>query len=142
MKKAILRSLLKQGYLKDQIRGANLSGADLSDIRINEATSGIALNCPEEGSFIAFKKCRGRWVKLLIPEDAKRSSATTYRCRASKAKTIEIEGGLSTIASNYDSNVIYRVGETIEVTDFDKNRWKECSMGIHFFMSKEMAKQY
>jgi hypothetical protein len=152
MEKSILRSLLSQGYSKDQIHkanlsradlgGANLSGANLSGIIINEGTFGITLNCPEEGSFIAFKKCRDRWVKLLIPENAKRSSATTYKCRTSKAKTIEIEGGLTEIASNYDSNFIYRVGETIEVSNFDENRWKECSKGIHFFMSKEMAKRY
>ena len=88
------------------------------------------------------KKCQGKIVKLFIPEDAKRSSATTYKCRASKATCLEIEGGLTEIASDRDANFIYRVGETIEVPDFDDNRWNECSAGIHFFINKEMAKQY
>ena len=129
------------------LSGANLSGADLSranlsGAKISSLTCGITLNCPEEGAFIAFKKCKGKIVKLLITEDASRLSATTYKCRANKAKVLEIEGGLSEIRSDYDSNFIYKVGEIVEVHDFDENRWNECSSGIHFFMSKEMAKQY
>ena len=124
------------------LRGADLSGTDLSDICINESTFGTIINCPEEGSFIGFKKCEGKIVKLLILEDAKRSSATTYKCRASKVKTLEIEGGLTRIASDYNSSFEYVVGEIQEVSDFDDNRWNECSTGIHFFMSREMARQY
>ena len=129
------------------LSGANLSGAylrsaNLSGAKISSLTCGITLNCPEEGAFIAFKKCKGKIVKLLITEDASRLSATTYKCRANKAKVLEIEGGLSEIRSDYDSNFIYKVGEIVEVHDFDENRWNECSSGIHFFMSKEMAKQY
>lgn len=124
------------------LRGSNLRGSNLSGAYINESTFGLTINCPEEGSFIAFKKCGGKIVKLLIPEDAKRSSATTYKCRASKAICLEIEGGLTEISSDRDSEFIYRVGETVEVSDFDENRWNECSTGIHFFISREMAKQY
>ena len=124
------------------LRGANLRGANLSDAKISEITFGTTINCPEEGAFIAYKKCQSKVVKILIPEDAKRSSATTYKCRASKVKTLEIEGGLDQISSDHDAEFIYKVEETIEVTDFDENRWNECSTGIHFFMNKEMAKQY
>ena len=144
---------LSGAYLSGaNLRGANLSGADLryadlryadlNDANLNEGTFGVCINCPEEGSFIAFKKCQDKIVKLLIPEDAKRSSATSYKCRASKAKCLEIEDGLTEIASDRDSSFIYRVGEIIEVPDFDENRWNECSTGIHFFINREMAKQY
>ena len=144
---------LSSAYLRSaNLSGANLSGANLSGAylrsanlsgaKISSLTCGITLNCPEEGAFIAFKKCKGKIVKLLITEDASRLSATTYKCRANKAKVLEIEGGLSEIRSDYDSNFIYKVGEIVEVHDFDENRWNECSSGIHFFMSKEMAKQY
>jgi len=139
---------LRSAYLRSaNLSGANLSGAylrsaNLSGAKISSLTCGITLNCPEEGAFIAFKKCKGKIVKLLITEDASRLSATTYKCRANKAKVLEIEGGLSEIRSDYDSNFIYKVGEIVEVHDFDENRWNECSSGIHFFMSKEMAKQY
>jgi uncharacterized protein YjbI with pentapeptide repeats len=121
---------------------ADLSGAYLSAVRISESTFGITINCPEEGSFIGWKKCHNSLVKLLILEDSKRSSATTYKCRASKVKVLEIEGDLKEVTSNHDSNFIYRTGEIVEVPDFDENRWNECSKGIHFFMNKEMAKQF
>ena len=138
----IRETLLKAIEGGANLRGADLSGTDLSDICINESTFGTIINCPEEGSFIGFKKCEGKIVKLLILEDAKRSSATTYKCRASKVKTLEIEGGLTRIASDHDSSFEYVVGEIQEVSDFDDNRWNECSTGIHFFMSREMARQY
>ena len=92
---------LRSAYLRSaNLSGANLSGANLrsanlSGAKISSLTCGITLNCPEEGAFIAFKKCKGKIVKLLITEDASRLSATTYKCRANKAKVLEIEGGLS-----------------------------------------------
>ena len=135
-------TLLKAIESGADLRYADLRYADLNDANLNEGTFGVCINCPEEGSFIAFKKCQDKIVKLLIPEDAKRSSATSYKCRASKAKCLEIEDGLTEIASDRDSSFIYRVGEIIEVPDFDENRWNECSTGIHFFINREMAKQY
>ena len=128
-------------FRRANFRDANFRGANLN-YKINEATFGLTINCPEEGSFIAYKKCQGTIVKLLIPEDAKRSSATTYKCRASKAICLEIDGGLTEISSDRDSYFIYRVGETVTVADFDEDRWNECSTGIHFFMSRKMAEQY
>jgi len=55
---------------------------------------------------------------------------------------LEIEDGREQVASNWDLSFIYKVGETIEVLNFDEDRWNECSTGIHFFLSKEQAKQY
>ena len=127
---------------------ANLSYANLSYAKQNELTSFLNIACPEEGSFIAYKKANGKIIKLMITEDAKRSSATTLKCRASKAQTISIENIDGTpydqnfVSSDYDSSFIYRIGEVVEVTTFDEDRWNECAPGIHFFLSKELAKQY
>ena len=60
------------------LSGADLSGADLSDeTKIDDsAMRFFPLACPESGSFIGWKKtAEDLIVKLLIPEDAKRSSA-------------------------------------------------------------------
>ena len=46
------------------------------------------------------------------------------------------------IASDRDSNFIYRVGEIVRVDNFDENRWNECSTGIHFFITRREAEQY
>ena len=130
------------------LRSADLSYADLSYAKQNELTSFLNIACPEEGSFIAYKKANGKIVKLMVTEDAKRSSATTLKCRASKAQTISIENIDGTpydqnfVSSDYDSSFIYRIGEVVEVTTFDEDRWNECAPGIHFFLSKELAKQY
>ena len=126
------------------LRDAILSNADLSGVITNMYTIGYNLVCPEEGSFIGYKKADKYLVKLLIPEDAKRSSATTLKCRCSKAKVLEIENiktGLKVmeVSSKYNSDFIYRVGKIVSVDNFDENRWRECAPGIHFFINKENA---
>ena len=129
------------------LRGANLTGADLENIIIDMNTIGYNIACPEEGSFIGYKKANGCIVKLLILEDSKRSSATTAKCRCDKAKVLEIRNIadnslVNEIPSNYDSRFIYKVGKIIHVDDFDNNRWNECAPGIHFFINKENAINY
>ena len=130
------------------LRSADLSGADLLNVRYDECTGFFALVCPEEGSFIGYKKANGHIVKLRITEDALRSSATSRKCRCSKAEVLSIttldgeDDGLTSIPSNYDSNFIYRVGTTVEVEDFETNRWDECAAGIHFFITRQEAVQY
>jgi len=105
------------------------------------------LQCPEKGTYTAFKKANGYIVELEIPADAMRSSATTRKCRASKAKVISITSidgkeSIESIASNYDSSFIYRVGTTAEVPDFDTDCWNECAAGIHHFITRTEAEQY
>ena len=130
------------------LSGADLSGANLTNVKYNENTAFFALCCPEEGSFIGFKKAGGKIIKLLIPEDSKRSSATTRKCRCSKAKVLsitEIDGsdsGITEVCSDLDERFIYKVGETVSVSDFDENRWNECSTGIHFFITRDEAVKY
>ena len=120
----------------------------MNNVIYNENTAFFAMTCPEEGEFIGYKKCaEEKIVKLLIMEEAKRSSATSRKCRASKVKVLEITNIKNTkkyemAKSQYDSDFIYKIGETIEVKDFDEDRWKECSAGIHFFITREEAVQY
>ena len=129
------------------LTGANLDGANLKNIKTNMYTTGYNLACPEEGSFVGYKKANGCLVKLLILEDAKRSSATSSKCRCDKAKVLDIENvetgeKIEEIESNFDSEFIYKVGEIVSVDNFDDDRWNECSTGIHFFMNRENALKY
>ena len=144
---------LRGTVLKDiDLRGSNLCCADLRGVNLNKAlynhqTSFFAPICPEEGSFIGYKKANDKIIKLLITEDAKRSSATTRKCRCSKAKVLSITNlknteEFSEVASKHDNNFIYRVGETVEVKEFDEDRWNECSTGIHFFITRDEAVMY
>ena len=134
------------------LRGANLFGADLSCASMDQMiwnihTAFYPLQCPDSGSYIGYKKASGLVVELEIPADARRSSATSRKCRASKAKVLSITDingnpGGDQVRSNFDPNFVYAIGETVEVTDFDDNRWNECSTGIHHFITRAEAVIY
>ena len=139
---------LRGADLRDaNLYGADLCGADLRGVRHDERTAFYAMQCPEKGAYIGYKKAGGKIVELEIQEDAKRSSATTRKCRASKAKVLSITSidgkeHFEEAKSNYDNSFVYEVGETVEVKDFDENRWNECSAGIHHFITREEAERY
>ena len=139
------------------LRGADLYGADLHrvyDVKLSIAKISIL---PDEGDIIGWKKA---WtdnempttpviVKLLIPADAQRSNATGRKCRASKARVLDLQDkqGNSlppdTMAySGYDTDFTYKKGETVHVENFDTNRWNECAPGIHFFITRIEAVEY
>ena len=131
---------------------ANLRYADLSGIKYNYLSIGINLVCPSEGSYIGYKKAKTKdkeevIIKLLITEDALRSSAITRKCRCSKAKVLSITSldeikSYNEAYSNWDNRFIYKVGEIVEVDNFDTNRWNECSTGIHHFITRYEAVKY
>ena len=134
--------------------GADFSGADLGGANLWSTDLSCVKNiffpmaCPEKGSFIAFKKAGCYIIELFIPSNAKRCSATSRKCRCSKAKVISIttpsgdKTNITEVHSNYDPNFIYKLGEYVEVKNFDDNRWNECSTGIHFFITRQEAVNY
>ena len=135
------------------LRGANLGDADLSDADLsgaqyNEETAFLALVCPEEGDFIAWKKVGDAIIKLRIPAEAKRSSATTRKCRCEYAEVLELQSLDGTpynddkVVNNNHVETIYKVGEIVHPDSWDDNRWNECSHGIHFFITRDEAVRY
>ena len=124
------------------LRGANLCGADL------RGAEGTYMACPTDGGFIGWKKASGYIVKLQIPEDARRSSAGGEKCRCDKAYVEAIQNAdgtkadIETIHSSHDANFVYTVGATVEVSDFDGDRWNGCAPGIHFFIDRRAAVEY
>lgn len=168
-------------FYSSDLRGADLRGADLrgtdfrfADLRntnlsntIMDETTNIfvPLACPYEGEFIGWKKVGIYIIKLQIPENAKRSSATTNKCRCDRAKVLEIQNMDGTLANvtrlehNYYSKYVYEnnkmiypdssgikcvyeVNKIVYPDSFDTNRWNECSHGIHFFIDRESAVRY
>lgn len=137
---------------------AQFVNTDLGDYSTDGKNSFLELQCPEEGSFIGYKKVYDRvrtpyLIKLLIPEDAKRSSATTRRCRASKVKVLKIlnlkTGELKeevTESFLLGTNVVkrfeltYKVNEDIISEKWSDDRWYEGGEGIRFFMTKNEAR--
>lgn len=133
---------------------ANLSGADLSRASLSELTIAQTSIIPDDGDIIGWKKTYADnktpiIVKLLIPADAQRSNSTGRKCRASKARILDLQDmqGNSlppdtTAHSEHDSDFTYKKGETVHVEDFDTNRWNECAPGIHFFITRIEAVEY
>ena len=139
---------LRGADLRDaDLRDANLCGANLRDANLRRA-KGTYMACPTDGSFIGWKKASGYIVKLQIPEDARRSSAGCEKCRCDKAYVVEIQNidgsnaDIGMICSDHDENFVYAVGATVEVSDFDDDRWNECAPGIHFFIDRRAALEY
>ena len=135
------------------IKGANLFGAileyaDLTGIRSDADTQWFRMRCPETGAFLGYKKCfNDRLVQLLIPADAKRTSATLPSCRCSRAKVLTIKSfdyteEFDEAWSLVDENFIYKKGEWVGVRDFNEDRWMDSTTGIHFWMTREEAKAY
>ena len=137
--------LYRANLCNAKIYNANLYVTNLSSVK---NLPFIPYVCPVKGSFIGYKKARQKIIKLEILEDAQRTSATSRKCRCNKAKVLGIydyENNLledKEVASNRDREFIYRVGEIVEVKNFDENRWHECSTGIHFFINFEEVVNY
>ena len=139
-----------------QLCDADFHYTDLCQVNIIGANLNYAKNmpfipyaCPDTGSFIGYKKAGNFIIKLEIPSDAKRCSGTGRKCRCDKAKVLSIQYideyiscDYKEIASDYDKNFIYRVGETVEEPNFNENRWVECAKGIHFFINRQEAVEY
>ena len=136
---------------------ADLSYADLSDANHVQLSIAKTSILPDEGDIIGWKKAwtddtmppKSVIVKLLIPADAQRSNATGRKCRASKARVLDLQDkqGNSlppdTMAySGHDTDFTYKKGETVHVENFDTNRWNECAPGIHFFITRIEAVEY
>lgn len=138
-------------------------------IRRTKGLDSIPMACPSDGSFIGWKKVIV-WkdgapkcipyidrssieyiyiVKLEIPAKAKRSSATSSKCRCNYAKVLGIYNAAGTRKAGIDevfnanrAGAMYTVGKYVYADEFDDNRWNECSHGIHFFVDKQNAVNY
>ena len=136
------------------LRCANLRGADLGDAK---NIPFIPMTCPSDGAFIGWKKVKEEdedghdvsyLVKLLIPEGARRCSATRTKCRCDYAQVLGIYNidkdmaEVNSVTGSSYTPTTYKVGENVYPDSFDENRWNECSHGIHFFINKQEAIDY
>ena len=113
------------------LTGANLTGAKLPSFQI----------CPQEGSFLAYKKTTKGVITLLIPEDAKRTNSLVGRkCRASKVVVVDGEGCGGT--GTHYKGIVYDLASVIVCDDYDDDIRVECTEGIHFFMTLAEAEEW
>jgi hypothetical protein len=143
------------------LSGADLSGADLRYAGLREADlSGADLSgavlpdfqvCPEEGSFIAYKKLSdGVVARVLIPVGAARTSSLVSRkCRASMVRVLDMEDASGIAITGPVAQwktatypLYYEPGKTVVADSFDPDIRIDCSHGIHFFMTRKEAKEW
>lgn len=142
---------IKDTVVEAMKRKANLSSADLRSANLSSANLRYAANSElaiamtrilPEGDLIGYKRCLyGVIVRLLIPKEAKRSSAFGRKCRAEFATVLEISTGTEA-KSLHDNSFTYHVGDVVRPsTPFDENWVEECSTGIHFYITRLEAEQ-
>lgn len=132
------------------LTNANFSLTNIEKARKDYLT--IGLHPAPEGDLIGYGKKSDFIVTLLIPKEARRSCATSRKYRAEYAKVLSIESlfgapGPSTVTNQYYvegclKSTRYTVGEYVYPDAWDEDRWNECSNGIHFWLTKEEARQW
>ena len=128
-----------------KLSGANLYCANLSCANLININLSQFLIVPETGSFIGYKKSKeGIIIKLEIQENSLRLNALSSRkCRAQQVKILKfINSKKRILHSSYDKKFTYKIGQIITVDNFDTDITKECSSGIHFFITKKEAEDY
>ena len=120
---------------------ANLIGANLSRSDLSEADKfrlGKILDEPLTG----YKKTNeGVVITAEIPAGAIVFCINGSKCRTNRAK-ITYMGGREVLHSQYDKLFEYRLGQEIEIKDFDLMYNMECTSGFHFFRTRKDAEEY
>jgi hypothetical protein len=119
------------------LRGANLTGADLRETKLPHFQI-----CPAEGGFYAWKKTTLGVIKIYISASAERTSSLVGRkCRASHVKVVS-GLGCDGFGTHNGATVQYSLGATIRADSFDPDIRIECTHGIHFFMTRQVAEDW
>ena len=133
------------------LRGANLSGADLSGANLSEANlSGADLSGADkfrlgkvlDEPLTGYKKTKeGVVITAEIPVGAIVFCINGSKCRTNRAKITDIDGH-DVLHSSYDNSFEYRLGQEIEIKDFNLMYNVECASGFHFFRTRKEAEEY
>jgi hypothetical protein len=142
----LARAYLAEANLADaNLARANLADANLARAKNAEAAMARTIIVPE-GELIVWKKCEGAHgetviVKMSVPKEARRSNASSRKCRFEFVDVLEVHGAEYGI-SQHDGRTEYRVGQRVTCDQWDENRWNECSGGIHAFLTRIEAEEY
>ena len=138
------------------LRGANLSGANLRDANLRDANLSEAnlrganlsgadkfrLGKVLDEPLTGYKKTReGMVITAEIPVGAIVYCINGSKCRTNRAKITDMAGH-DVLHSQYDESFEYRLGQEIEIKDFNLMYNVECASGFHFFRTSEEAKNY
>jgi hypothetical protein len=135
-----------QHWLKEDCEGwenmranlsrANLRWADLSGA--NKFRLGKVLDEPLTG----YKKTKeGVVITAEIPAGTIVFCINGSKCRTNRAKITDMYGH-EVLHSQYDNTFEYRLGQEINIKDFNLMYNVECASGFHFFRTRKEAEEY
>ena len=123
--------LRKADLIEANLNGANLSG----DYRFR---LGQILTDPLTG----YKKTKeGVVITAEIPAGAIVFCINGSKCRTNRAKITDM-GVHEVLHSQYDNTFEYRLGQEINIKDFNLMYNVECASGFHFFRTRKEAEEY
>ena len=144
-------NLYEANLREANLRGANLSWADLSWANLRGANLGEAdlrgadqfrLGKVLDEPLTGYKKTKeGVVITAEIPAGAIVFCINGSKCRTNRAKITDMEGH-DVLHSQYDNTFEYRLGQEINIKDFNLMYNVECASGFHFFRTRKEAEEY
>ena len=123
--------------MRANLYGANLEGANLygANLEGEDFRLGKILTEPMTG----YKKTQeGVVITAEIPVGAIVFCINGSKCRTNRAKITDMAGH-DVLHSQFDDSFEYRLGQEIEIKDFNLMYNVECASGFHFFRTKKEA---
>ena len=143
----LIEANLRGAYLSEadlrvaNLRGADLYGANLYGAYLSEADKfrlGQILTEPITG----YKRTmEGVIITAEIPAGAIVFCINGSKCRTNRAKITDM-GGHEVLHSQHDNSFEYRLGQEININDFNLMYNVECASGFHFFRTRKEAEEY
>ena len=134
----ILRDVDGWEGMRANLEGAYLNGANLYRANLEDFRLGKILTEPMTG----YKKTQeGVVITAEIPVGAIVFCINGSKCRTNRAKITDMAGH-DVLHSEYDNSFEYRLGQEIEIKDFNLMYNIECASGFHFFRTREEAENY
>ena len=118
------------------LESANLRSADL--IEQEKFRLGKILTEPMTGYKITNE---GVVITAEIPAGAIVFCINGSKCRTNRVKITDMAGH-EVLHSQYDNSFEYRLGQEIEIKDFNLMYNVECASGFHFFRTRKEAEEY
>ena len=137
-----MRANLKGANLKGaNLYGANLEGAYLYGAKLEEKEK-VRFGQITKEPITGYKKTReGVVITATIPAGAIVYCINGKKCRTNRANITDM-GGHDVLHSQYDDSFEYRLGQEIEIKDFNLMYNVECASGFHFFRTRKEAEEY
>jgi hypothetical protein len=125
---------------------ANLSGANLSEANLSGADLSVeekfCLGKVLDEPLTGYKKTNeGVVITAEIPAGAIVFCINGTKCRTNRAKITDMDGH-EVLHSSYDNSFEYRLGQEIDIKDFNLMYNVECASGFHFFRTRKEAEEY